>query len=110
MKEKYWVIAHNADTTETGMPTRKTYVKTVWQGFLAQQSSEADILADFCFKRFGDKTAYIQGVAPCPNWRITESDEKEYKACIPIKVGGYGYQDNANRAWNWRSWKNKFIV
>jgi len=88
MKEKYWVVTHNADTTETGLPTRKTYIKTIWQGFEAQQSSEMDILSDFCFNRFGNKTAYVQGVAPCPNWTIHQSNEHQFNESMPIMWGG----------------------
>jgi len=88
MKEKYWVVSHNADTTETGLPMRKTYIRTVWQGFPAQQSCEEGILEDFCFKRFGDKITYVQGVAPCPNWIISISNEHEFNNSLPIKWGG----------------------
>lgn len=88
MKEKYWVVAHNADTTETGMPMNVTYIKTVWQGFPLQQQSEEDILSDFCFRRFGNKTAYVQGVAACQNWRIRTSSESEFNLSKPIKWGG----------------------
>ena len=88
MKEKYWVIAHNPDITETGMLMQRTYMKTVWQGFPSQQYSEVDILTDFCFSRFGNKTAYIQGVAPCPNWRIDTSTREDFEKATPIMWGG----------------------
>ena len=87
--DKYWRISHNADTTETGLPMHRTYVKTVWQGFPAQQSSEMDILSDFCTSRFGNKTAYVQGVAPCPNWRVDMITEDEFEKAVPITWGGY---------------------
>ena len=89
MKEKYWKISHNADTTETGRPMKRTYVKTIWQGFPAQQSCEAQIMDDFCFDRFGKKTAYVQGVAPCPGWTVVSSNEEEFMDAEPIVWGGY---------------------
>jgi len=89
MKEKYWLISHNADTTETGLPMRRTYVKTIWQGFKAQQSSEKDILYDFCSSRFGNKTVYVQGVAPCPNWEVTPLTKEHFEKALPIMWGGY---------------------
>jgi hypothetical protein len=86
--DKYWIVNHDADTTETGLLMHRTYIKTIWQGFPAQQHSEEDILADFCYHRFGNKTAYVQGVAPCSNWRISPSTEDEYKLSKPIMWGG----------------------
>ena len=54
-----------------------------------QQSAEAQILEDFCFDRFGKKTAYVQGVAPCINWKVSVSDEDEFTKAQPIIWGGY---------------------
>ena len=89
MKEKYWKVAHNADLTETGMPMRMTYIKTIWQGFPAQQSAEAAIIDDFCFDRFGNKAGYVQGVAPCNNWAVWESNIDEFNEAQPIVWGGW---------------------
>ena len=88
MKKKYWKMSHNADTNETGLPMNRTYIKTVWQGFPAQQYAEMLILEDFCFERFGKKTAYVQGVAPCENWKIWESNKADFDAAQPILWGG----------------------
>ena len=89
MTDKYWMITHNADTTETGLPRNRTYIKTIWQGFPAHQSCEMDILSDFCFSRFGEKTAYVQGVAPATNWEIYPSSAEKYYEAAPIKWGGH---------------------
>ena len=89
MKERYWMVEHNADTTETGMPQNRAYIKTVWEGFPAQQSTEQEIVEDFCRGEFGDKVAYVQGVAACQNWEVHESSEREYIIAKPINWGGY---------------------
>lgn len=90
-KIKYWLVAHNADCTETGCPMNNTYIKTIWEGFAAQQSESAEhaILEDFCFQRFGKKTVWVQGVAPTENWRIYYSSEDKHNEARPIMWGGY---------------------
>lgn len=88
-KEKYWLVTHNADTTETGLPMNKTYIKTTWEGFPAQQSAEREILETLCFNRFGDKVEYVQGVAPTPNWTLHESKKDIFEEARPIMWGGY---------------------
>jgi len=67
MGERYWMIAHNA----------------------AQEGNEEDILSDFCFQRFGNKTAYVQGVAACSNWKIHKISEGIFDQSVPIIWGGY---------------------
>lgn len=86
--DQYWIVNHDADTTETGFPTKRTYVKTIWQGFPAQQFAELEIVEDFCFKRFGAKVAYVQGVAPTPNWTVKICTEQEFETARPIIWGG----------------------
>lgn len=88
-KERYWVVNHNADLTETGAHMNKTYIKTKWEGFPAQQAAEREILEDFCFKRFGSKVVYVQGVAATVGWVIYESTVEEFEAARPIKWGGW---------------------
>lgn len=88
-KERYWAVYHNADLTETGRLRNKTYIKTVWGGFPAQQSAEREILEDFCFKRFGSKVVYVQGVAATAGWALHESTVDEFEAARPLKWGGY---------------------
>jgi len=88
MLEKYWVVGHNTDTTETGCHMRNTYIKTIWEGFGSQQSCEEGILQDFCFERFGPKTVYVQGVAACPGWTIRVSDEQSFNYPVSIQWGG----------------------
>jgi hypothetical protein len=87
--EKYWTIAHGADTTETGCMMHRSYVKTIWKGFPAQRSCEREIIEDFCREKFGKKVVYVQGVAPCLNWNVRESNQKEFENPIPIKWGGW---------------------
>lgn len=93
-KERYWFVNHNADLTETGAHMNRTYVKTVWEGFPAQQfpaqqSADREILEEFCFKRFGSKVVYIQGVAATVGRVIYESSEEEFGKARPIKWGGW---------------------
>lgn len=88
MEYKYWLINHNADTTETGCPMNRTYVRTEWAGYPAQQHSELTILRDFCRERFGAETEYVQGVAACANWSVHAIDETAFKEAQPIRWGG----------------------
>jgi len=87
--QRYWLVMHNADTTETGLPMNKTYVKTTWEGFPTQQFAEREILETFLFSRFGDRVAYVQGVAPTPNWALHESNKEVFEEAQPIVWGGY---------------------
>ena len=89
-KYKYWIIHHSADTTETGCTQRKTYIKTIWEGFPAQQGdNEVQILEDYCFENFGKKTAWVQGVAPCVNWRVTKVKKEHWERPEPVNWGGF---------------------
>jgi len=88
-KEKYWKVMHSADTTETGCFMHRSYFKTIWKGFPAQQYHEKEIVEDYCRSRFGDKVAYVQGVAPCKNWDVRESDQEEFNNPKPIVWGGW---------------------
>ena len=88
-KERYWFVNHNADLTETGAFMNRTYIKTVWEGFPAQQSAEREILEEFCFNRFGSKVVYVQGVAPTAGWTLSESTIEEFEESRPIKWGGW---------------------
>ena len=89
-KVKYWVVGHGADTNETGMVMNRTYIKTIWEWFPAQQGdNEVQILEDFCYDRFGKRTAWVQGVAPCRNWYLSEIDKTKFEQSEPIRWGGH---------------------
>ena len=86
---KYWRIDHTADENETGMCIHRTYIKTIWEGFPAHQGeNEYLILQDYCFNKFGKKTAWVQGVAPCSNWGIYKITKEDFKNHSPIMWGG----------------------
>jgi len=86
---KYWRISHSADTTETGLPRARTYVRTSWAGFPAHNTNQDLILEDWCFQKYGPKVAYVQGVAPCPAWSISLIDKERFDKAEPINWGGY---------------------
>jgi len=86
---KYWLVNHDADTTETGLPQRRTYLRTQWAGHSAQQYAEENILRDFCRERFGTETAYVQGVAATPNWSLHAIDQQQFVDARPIRWGGF---------------------
>lgn len=89
-KIKYWVVFHNADCTETGVFQNKTYIKTIWEGFPAQQgNNELEILEDYCYNKFGKRTAWVQGVAPCENWKIREIKKEVFDKPETMTCGGY---------------------
>ncbi len=87
--ERFWLIHHDADLTETGSPQGRTYLKTIWEGFPAQQYAELEIIREWCRGRFGPEVAYVQGVAATPNWFVNESDENAFNVALPIVWGGY---------------------
>lgn len=93
-KERFWIVMHNADTNETGLPMNKTFIKTTWEGFPAQQNEQAEIaiLEDVCLRRFGKKVVYVQGVAACAGWVLHKSTLEEYRAAQPHRWGGYPTQ------------------
>jgi hypothetical protein len=86
---KYWQVMHTPDTTETGFCMCKTYIKTEWKGFPAQQYQEKEIVEDFCYKKFGSKVAYVQGVAPTLAWCVTQISESDYDTGEPFTRWGY---------------------
>ena len=67
----------------------RTYLKTTWEGFPAQQACELEIIRDWCRGRFGPEVAYVQGVAATPSWFVNESTEEAFEAARPIIWGGY---------------------
>lgn len=86
---EYWRVDHHPDLTETGSRTQRTYIKTIWDGFESHQAYVINIIEDYCYKRWGNKIVYVQGVAPTPNWIVRESTEKDFISAYPIKWGGY---------------------
>ena len=84
---KFYCISHNADTTETGLPMNRTYVRCGWGGHETQRNIPL-VLEGWCEERFGSRVAYVQGVAPVPNWDIHEIDEDRWQEAKPIKWGG----------------------
>jgi hypothetical protein len=86
---KYWLICHNPDCNETGMTQDRTYLKTTWVGFPAQQSYELAIIQDWCRERFGSEVAYVQGIAATLAWHVSPSSLAAWEAADPQKWGGY---------------------
>jgi hypothetical protein len=86
---EYWRVDHHPDLTETGCRTQRTYIKTIWVGFESQQAYVKDIIEDYCYKTWGDKVAYVQGVAPTLNWIVIESTENDFVSAPPIRRGDY---------------------
>jgi hypothetical protein len=83
----YWIVFHDADTTETGMTMNRTYVRAEWAGHAAQRHDRL-LLEAWCAERFGSKVAYVQGVAACENWIVRESNEADWRAAQPTMWGG----------------------
>lgn len=86
----YWVVLHDADLTETGSPTRRTYVQLCWYGFRNHHDSRPilALLEQWCFDRFGTKVGYVQNIAPTDQWRISESDRQAWEKARPVRWGG----------------------
>jgi hypothetical protein len=72
----YWSITHAPDLTEGrgyyGL-TRVKVIRALWNEHLFK-----GMLEDWCYKKFGPKVAFIQGVAPMQSWFLSEIDVKEY--------------------------------
>lgn len=94
---KYWRVGHSTDETETGLHMSATYICTEWVGHVMQQSSEREILEEWCHEKFGPKVAYVQGVAACPGWTLSASTAKEFSEAMPVKWGGL--YNTAHQAW-----------
>jgi len=79
---KFWCVFHRPDLIGIGSTTKKTYIKTIWEGIPEHSEYggyEFEFVEDFCYNRFGNKIAYVQGVAPTRNWYITAVSEAEYE-------------------------------
>lgn len=86
--DAFWIIHHSPDCTETGFHQKRSYLKTTWKGFPAQRNCEQQIVEDFCYKRFGSKVDYVQGVCPCSAWCVTQSDAVGFRKASPNTWGG----------------------
>jgi hypothetical protein len=87
-KYRYWFIGYGADCTETGLTTARAYVRTAWGGHPNHDSATLPMLRDFCRERFGKEAAFVQGVAPTPNWTVAESTEAAWLNAEPQRWGG----------------------
>jgi hypothetical protein len=94
--DKYWIINHNPDLTETGCTTSTTLVLSRWVGFPAQRCCEFEFIEDFAYTRFGTKVAYVQRVAPTISWYVTEITKEQFEEycykkrsfVITLEIGG----------------------
>lgn len=84
---RFYCVSHSPDCTETGLPTKRHYVRCNWTGHPAQESLML-VLEGWCEQRFGSRVAYVQGVAPTPGWSIREIDEEQWRKATPITWGG----------------------
>lgn len=106
--DRYWVINHDADLTETGSPQRRTYLKTTWDGFPSQRACEVEIVRDWCRDRFGPEVVYVQGVAATRNWIVDMSYECDFEEARPIVWGGY--KTKTKKVWLGIGDKGKIVV
>ena len=91
---KYWKILYNPDLNETGMFQNVMYVVTVWQGNNSQQGdTDIFLLEDWCYTKLGNKTAWVQGVAPTKQWSIYEITVSEFNEREPVKLNGICVND-----------------
>lgn len=91
MKYFYWFVPYGADCTETGCTMNRAYIRTVWNGYESQYDKEiaAAHMRDFCRLKFGAEVAYVQGVAPCFNWSIHDSNAQAWERAERQRWGGY---------------------
>ena len=85
----YWQIDHTADIEKTGLCKNRTYIKAIWKGAnFIQIQNRLNILKDYCYSEFGNKTAWVKGTIPCSNWKIYTSNEKDFIHHSPILING----------------------
>jgi hypothetical protein len=82
----YWRVTHNPDLTEG----RGHYGCDFLEVFGPQRWNAQDLVTDFCFQRFGRKTAFVQGVSPITSWSISKLEEEDFHRLDPSgRVGDF---------------------
>lgn len=73
----YWLVWHGADCTEGRGMFQCTFVKFRYGAGYSHHSHEA-LMTDWCFDKFGKRTAFVQGVQPTDNWTLFTTTEQAY--------------------------------
>ena len=80
-----WSVTHSPDCCEGRGYHGRTYIRT--------ESAHQNEVEDFCYKKFGCKSAYVQGVRNgyMPNWSLTKlkNDHVMRGATFGLSEGGY---------------------
>lgn len=82
----YFRVIHSPDLTEG----RGWYGLTVLKVKAVQNGDEA-LVQDWCYKTFGGRAAFVQGVSYTENWRIYAANANQWKDPPHISVGDYKY-------------------
>ncbi len=78
-KESYWKVLYSPD--ENGILTQVTFIQTTWKGLdsLSQaERNEADQMQDYCYRTYGNKVYWVNGIQPVRNWVLHAISDGEY--------------------------------
>ena len=75
-RTSYWIVHHSPDLTEG----RGMQAATILQVYIHQGSyiPAYEWVLDYCVRTWGRKISYVQGVAPTPNWVMTQLDDMDH--------------------------------
>lgn len=84
----YWAVNHNPDLTEGRGFYQTTYLKVKCRFKHATES----LLIDHCFNTYGNKTSFVMGVSPTPNWILFKSTAEKFQKAEKPRVGDYHHK------------------
>jgi hypothetical protein len=77
----YWRVIHGPDCTEGRGYYHCTYIKA--------KCRDLSMLEDYCYRTFGRKVAFVQGVSPMPAWTLTKLSIEQYGSKQGARHGDY---------------------
>lgn len=69
----YWIVYHTPDLTEGRGLQECTLIEC------RCDSCAKEFMLDFCYEKFGQQIAMVQGVSPMPSWTLTEINRKRFQ-------------------------------
>ena len=79
--DKYFIVYHGLD--EAGYKNQATYLKITWLGETEYAGYLNNILRDYCYRKWGFQTVYINNT-PNLSWKMGEISEGEYQQVIDL--------------------------
>lgn len=80
----YWVVYYNSDLTEGRGYCSLVYIEAY---IPAPYPFPQEWVEDWCYRTFGRKLAFVQGVSPMSAWTLSRIDRTTYLRCPDSSLG-----------------------